>query len=314
MQRMAWVAGIVYCAFISLPTTYKSPQAPSTGSALAHATASGQQTDQLAHVLINVMDSAGNSTAAPAKNDLSLQIDGKNTDVEDVSSLNDSPLLFSILLDVSASTNGFSEKEFAAALKLYRALSERGNRGFLILFETQVHANDRPMTSDAVEQILQKLLATPRQGSTALYDAIGRAMEKEVGSMAAPGQFRRAVIVFTDGEDNVSRQSMDATLRGAQKAGVPVITVGLTRNWGESPTGRRMERETIETLSNDSGGFATFLDEQGNLVGPLPDILQGQCEVSFKTAGLGTKKSYSLKIKSVSKGVRILAPRQYFAR
>lgn len=79
------------------------------------------------------------------------------------------------------------------------------------------------------------------RGGTSIYDAVDIAV-KEV--MKAPAGYKRAIMLFTDGEDNTSKLNLADACRLAREKGVPVyaISYGVT------------DEEPLEKLTQRSGG------------------------------------------------------------
>lgn len=262
-----------------------------------------------AHVLILALDSLGQPVPTPAKDALRVQIGGEPVEIEEIRSLREEPLIFSMIVDESASTSLSAKRQTMAAIKLYRALSSGSNHGYLVLFNDNADASDHFLDAPAAEEKLMK--AKPR-GSTALYDAIAVACTKQLRSAAVPPGSRRAIFVFSDGGDNTSRQSLSQTVEAMQKEGIPVFSIKI-RVDTERPRDQKWELAVLRYLSEGTGGLVIVPDEHSDLVGLLPSLLEGQSLLTFKTAALKPKKSYELRIEANEKDVHILAQRKYIA-
>ncbi len=68
--------------------------------------------------------------------------------------------------------------------------------------------------------VKQAVLRTRAGGSTALFDAIS-----ETAREIATRSGKKALIVFTDGDDNASLLNARASIQRAKKTGVPVYTI-----------------------------------------------------------------------------------------
>jgi hypothetical protein len=170
------IRGLFFALFICLLVRDTSAQvAPQSGdfptqsSAAPTAVTSGQ-------VLFTVSDDSGNAVPAPAKDSLRLRIDKQPVEIEEIRSLKNSPLFFSVLLDISGSSKQFADQQIAAATRLFAGLSTGENHGYLILFKSEIATNDRFISTSSVEEILRRFPPRSRSGSTALYDAILHAL------------------------------------------------------------------------------------------------------------------------------------------
>jgi hypothetical protein len=75
------------------------------------------------HILLTVSDNTGNSASAPLRESVQLQIGGQPVEIREIRSLKDSPLFFSVLVDVSGSSKQFADQQIVATTKLFRDLS-----------------------------------------------------------------------------------------------------------------------------------------------------------------------------------------------
>src|SRR5581483_3481939 len=96
-------------------------------------------------------------------------------------------------------------------------------------------------------------------GSTALYDVILRGVEM-LGRQ--PG--RKAMIVFTDGEDQGSHATISEVERRLQSSDMTLYMIGQGRGVTMEPLKRIMER-----LANPTGGRALFTESFGDLLDEL---------------------------------------------
>ncbi len=65
------------------------------------------------------------------------------------------------------------------------------------------------------------VMRTRASGGTALFDALTRPLRSQIGTRAG----KKAVIVFTDGDDNASVLNSQRTTALAKKSGIPLFTV-----------------------------------------------------------------------------------------
>ena len=158
----------------------------------------------------------------------------------------DLPLRIGILIDSSNSVRGRFKFEQEAAIEFIRSvLREEADRAFLVSFDTRAELVV-DFTNDAEELALgvRRLRAG---GGTALYDAIYFACRDKLPEDWPPEQFRRALVVLGDGEDNQSTVTRDMALEMAHKAEAVIYTISTNRS-GKQFVGdkvlRRYARET----------------------------------------------------------------------
>lgn len=101
-------------------------------------------------------------------------------------------------------------------------------------------------------------------GGTALYDVLVRSLE-----MLSRQPGRRALVVFSDGDDQSSQASYEHVERVIREGDATVFMVGLGR-------GSKIEalKERMEQLALASGGRALFVDRSDRLDQPFAEIVE----------------------------------------
>ncbi len=154
------------------------------------------------------------------------------------------PLDVALAIDISDSMKGIigDVKEGARALM---ARLKPGDRASLIAFNDRVFVMTRQETDQAKEARGHRTALAARR--TALFDAI-------VSSVAQLGQeiSRRAVIVFTDGNDQHSRATLDGIELRLAESDVAVYLL----TYGRGPADRARRRR-LEQLAASTGGART---------------------------------------------------------
>jgi Ca-activated chloride channel homolog len=114
-------------------------------------------------------------------------------------------------------------------------------------------------------------------GSTALYDVLLRGVE-----MLGRQTGRKALVVFTDGEDQGSHATLSDVERRLQSSDVTLYMIGQGRGVTMEPLRRIMER-----LSTPTGGRALFtenIDELHNAFADLLDELSNQYLLGYQSS------------------------------
>lgn len=158
------------------------------------------------------------------------------------------PISLALVIDVSPSAQGQPlENAKEAANNLLDQLNEE-DRIALISVRTEVsvdinqldpdHEVDFTTDRNAVRNVVDFLQLAP--DNTALYDAMLKAVNLTVNENVA----NRAIILMTDGFDNVSRVSTpDDPIIEANRSGIPIFTIGL----GEPRDNGYLERVAVRT-------------------------------------------------------------------
>jgi Ca-activated chloride channel family protein len=149
-----------------------------------------------------------------------------------------------------------------------------------------------------------------RQGQTAVIDAIYLAVKHTAEYKGGPSQRRRAVVLFTDGEDRNSYYRDDQLVKLLRENDVQVFVVGIVYLL-DKQRGliRKSPREAAEGLLNriaeQSGGRAFFPRKIQELSGVMAEIahdLHFQYLIEFeRQAKLGEKGFRKVKVKIASR-------------
>ncbi len=169
---------------------------------------------------------------------------------QELSFFNDSrtPVTVVVLLDSSASVRSDMRSVQKAANRFIDKLA-RDDRALIGFFHEQVVFGPR-FTGDMKEHSAMIKRMRP-QRSTHLYDALVEAFAK---LEAVPD--RRALLVFSDGEDHGSRTSMQGALEAARRSHASVYAVGLV-GWS-AENGMHTNQRLMEEITRSTGGRAFF--------------------------------------------------------
>jgi VWFA-related protein len=215
-------------------------------------------------VTVTVTDDEGKYVSAIPKNAFSVFEDDRPQSIGNFSS-EDVPLDLVVAVDISGSMTPVMPKLKTAVKEFLRAVPSR-DRVTLLGFNDNIFALTRG-TTDPEERARAVDRLAP-WGATALYDVIVRGLGM-LGRQAG----RRALIVFTDGEDQGSHVSLDDVERRLQASDVTLYMIGQGRGVTHgylktvmdrlvTPTGGRVfSTDRIEALQ---GAFADLLEELSN--------------------------------------------------
>ncbi|MBZ5681980.1 MAG: VWA domain-containing protein [Acidobacteriia bacterium] len=208
----------------------------------------------------------------------------------------DVPVAMGIVIDNSGSMRDKREKINQAVLNLIRAGNPQDEM-FVVNF-SQDYYLDQDFTSDA--KLLQVALHQgPMRGSTALYDAI-------VASAAHlknnPRLEKKVLLVITDGQDNMSQETLQEASRRLQQANGPTLyAVGLLGGGLLGPG-----REALQRLADGTGGVAYFpetLDQVDNITKTVAHDIRSQYTIAYKPQNQNVKPEYqSLRVEARAPG------------
>jgi Ca-activated chloride channel family protein len=158
------------------------------------------------------------------------------------------PLTVLLLLDSSASVRSNLIPVQKAAHRFIAKLP-RGDRARIGFFHDRVVFGPR-FTDDMKEHSAMIKRMQP-QRSTHLYDALVEALE-----MLERVPDRKALVIFSDGDDEGSQTSKEAALEAARRSHVSVYSVGLL-GWS-TEDGMYTNEGWLEEIARFTGGMAFF--------------------------------------------------------
>ena len=165
----------------------------------------------------------------------------------------DLPLQVGLLIDASNSIRDrFQFEKDAASEFLYEIIRPKADRAFVLAFDEQWDVT-QDFTGD-IDKLRTGVRVIKAGGGTAMWDAIYFACRDKLMKEQASGAVRRAIILISDGEDNLSRVFRQEAIDMAQRAEVIIYTISTSL----------VERHTrgdddLKALAEATGGRAFFL-------------------------------------------------------
>lgn len=186
----------------------------------------------------------------------------------------DVPVAIGIVIDNSGSMRDKRTKVNQAVVNLIRA-SNPQDQVFVVNF-SQTPYLDQDFTSD-VNLLQTALHQVSTRGSTALYDAV---VASDFHLRNNQRLDKKVLLVITDGQDNMSRETLQDALRKLQSSkGATLYAIGLT-NQGMTRSGR----DALQDLAASTGGAAYFpksLDEVDSITRMIAHDIRSQYTLTY---------------------------------
>ncbi len=175
--------------------------------------------------------------------------------------VDDTPLVGTILLDVSASMEERLAESVKAAADFFQQVITERDELSIVTFNDRPHLAS-PFTRDRIE-FAKGLMGLRAERGTALYDSLIFTLYHLNG---LPGQ--RAVLLLSDGVDEHSRYDLDDALEYARRSEAAIYAIGLAlpKKAKESP------KKVLEQLALETGGRAFFVENTGELAAVYDQI------------------------------------------
>ncbi|MGC1646917.1 MAG: VWA domain-containing protein [Candidatus Sulfotelmatobacter sp.] len=231
------------------------------------------------HLIFTVTDKQGHYIKDLKKSDFKILDDKKPPEeILSFASETDLPLQVGLLIDASESvTSRFKFEQDAAIAFLKQTIRPKYDQAFVIGFDltpkvTQDFTGDTEKLSAGIRALRPGTL-------TAMYDALVYACQEKLLKQPQAGPVRRAIILLSDGNDNVSSVTREKAVEMAQQTEVSVYAIST------NPKGRG--NKNLERIAEATGGRSfvpSQISEVGNAFAAIQEELRSQYAVSYKPA------------------------------
>jgi VWFA-related protein len=201
------------------------------------------------------------ATLSPA--DITVLEDGQPVPRFELRTASDLGLRVAIVIDLSDSTRRTWTTVRAALSRSMRDVMRPDDELLVMMFNSSIEVERRV----AHPADLEAVLGDPGGGGlTALYDAIYQACGRRV--FAADGEpHRSAMILFSDGEDDLSLHGLGDAIARAERAGVAIYTIAT-----HSPKKKTNGDAVLHKLAETTGGRDFIVKDQAQLETALSEI------------------------------------------
>ena len=258
-------------------------------------------------VQLAVTDRGGRAVTRLAREDLQVFDNGKPATITDLRREYDLPLRLALVFDWCDSMQKQLGFERRAALDFLRAvLRPNIDQATVVGFRYRVEVT-QGLTADtrSLENGIRPVAGVPL---SSVYDALIAATD-ELRRADPFLPHRRAIVLLSDGEDNVSAHGMADVIQAAERANITIYTI-TPRHRGRSD-GNRM----LVKLAQATGGRAFFIpaSRKKAAFAIIEQDLRLGYAVYFKASPAGGDRFRSLEVKAKDRNLQVLAPHSYYA-
>src|SRR5437764_517951 len=193
----------------------------------------------------------------------------------------DLPLQVGLLIDASNSVRDRFKFEQESAIEfLNQTIRRRYDQAMVIGFDATPEVTQD--FTDDTEKLGHGVRELRPGGGTALYDALYYACRDKLLKEPKGGPTRRAIILLSDGDDNLSHVTREEAIEMAQRAEAIVYTISTNVSGTKNPGDKVLER-----IADATGGRPFFpfqLRDVANAFAEIQDELRSQYAVSYKPA------------------------------
>jgi Ca-activated chloride channel homolog len=265
------------------------------------------------NVVFTVTDKHGRHITDLKQNDFRVIDDNKPPEeVRSFHSETNLPLQVGLLIDASNSVRDRFKFEQESAIEfLNQTVRPRYDHAFVVGFDATPEVTQD--FTDNTELLARGVHELRPGGGTALYDALYYACRDKLLKSPHNLQTRRAIILLSDGDDNLSHVTREEAIEMAQRAEAIVYTIS-TNVSGTKGSGDKV----LERIADATGGRAFFpfqIRDVANAFAEIQTELRSQYAISYKPADFKSDGRYRT-IEIVAndrKNFRVRSRRGYYA-
>jgi Ca-activated chloride channel family protein len=259
------------------------------------------------HLNASVIDSTGRAVQGLPQDAFHVYEDGTPEKIVAFKQ-EDLPISLGILIDSSGSMYDKRAAVDAASLNLVK-LSNPKDEAFLVDFSSEAYI-DQDFTN-SIAKLQQGLSYIKSSGGTALYDAV--IASADYLSKNAK-RSKQVLLIVTDGDDNASSATLEATIRRVQNLDGPAIyCIGLLFGDDVSHSESKHSREVLTELANQTGGVAFFpksLKDVDGLAQEVAEDIRSQYTIEYHSSKPPTDPGYrTIHVEAKEKGYKGLEVR-----
>jgi Ca-activated chloride channel family protein len=209
-------------------------------------------------------DAQGKLVENVTADDIELYEDAVPQRIKSFARSTDLPMTLGLIIDVSGSQDHFGKKHKKDLEVFLKEILRPQDRVFLLCFGNHLRLiSDFTNSPDQILENYQKFdddkghfpelgPKEDRDLGTAFYDSIFYSVTEKLGQ--AEGS--KAILMFSDGEDNSSSHNMMAAIETAQAANVPIYCIRYTETKHGNLTARnRYGISVMERIAKETGGL-----------------------------------------------------------
>ena len=288
----------------------------------------------LVNVAFSVRDGRGALVDGLSKEDVEVYEDAVPQEISFFARSTDVPLTLGLIVDVSGSQDHFSKQhEHDLEVFLKEALGPK-DRAFLVTFANHIRLisdfspsgpeiferlngyKERGKGKDKKKRPEFSELGPPegRDLGTAFYDSIYYSVTEKL----ARENGRRALLVFSDGEDNSSSHDMMTTIEKAQGENVLVYAIRYTeKEHGKLTARNKYGTSVMDRIAKETGGahIDAATTDPHSYFQQIAEELRTSYELAYYPTNSGTDETFrKIVIRPKQAGLRVRTKTGYFSK
>jgi Ca-activated chloride channel family protein len=281
----------------------------------------------LVSVAFSVRDGHGAPVDNLTKDDLEIFEDAIPQKIAFFARSLDLPLTLGLIVDASGSQDHFSKQHQHDLEVFLKEVLGPKDRAFLICFGNHIRvvsdfSNDSSQLIEGLKRFEKKDRGFPELGpneerelGTAFYDSIFYSVTEKLNG-AENG--RRALLIFSDGEDNSSSHDMMTTIETAQTANVPLFAIRYTEKaHGQLTARNKYGISVMGRIAKETGGEEFDAEEMDphNYFRLIGEELRTSYDLAYYPSEPAVDDTFrKIKINAKQAGLTVRSKTGYFPR
>jgi len=266
----------------------------------------------LVNLSFSVRDKKGQLITDLAQGNFKIYENNKLQEISNFGRETDLPITVALVIDTSTSIRDKFKYEQEAAIDFFHTtLRRKKDKGLLLSFDSNVELlHDFTDDPDALTKAVRALKPG---GGTRMFDAILQVCQEklkaEVGS-------RKILILISDGDDNLSSESLESALEMAQRADVAIFAISTNSSAFFGMSSPKNDK-VLKRLADETGGRAFFplkIDELAQSFQDITQELRSQYSLAYRSNNPNRDGAFrSIKIDMDRRDLRVKARKGYYA-
>ena len=262
-------------------------------------------------VIFTVTDRHGRYIKDLKRGEFRVVDDQRPAEVRSFRSETDLPLQVGLLVDASNSVRDRFKFEQEAAIEFLNAIIRPNfDKAFVVGFDATPEVTQD--FTDSTEGLSNGVRMLRAGGGTAMYDALYFACRDKLLKQEQTTPVRRAIILLSDGEDNLSHVTREEAIDMAARAEVIVYTIS-TNISGMKGKGDKV----LERIAEATGGRAFFpfqMRDVSDAFLSIQEELRSQYAMAYRPANFTADGRYrTIEILAQDRGLKVRTRKGYYA-
>jgi Ca-activated chloride channel family protein len=282
----------------------------------------------LVTLTFSARNTAGHFVDQLGKDDFSVYEDGAEQKISIFSRESELPLTLGLVVDVSSSQDKFLQQHLKDIHIFLSSILRPQDQAFAVCFGDHLRlvsdlSSDPAQIADGLARFQKGERGFPelepddtRSGGSAVYDAVFASVTKK---LAANAGHRKALILFTDGEENSSAHDEIDTIAAAQGADTLIYAVRYTQQnkHHQLTAGNRHGMASLHHMAEQTGGsdFDALHTDLPQTFQQIGDELRSVYSIGYYSTNKTPDNTFrKVVVEAHAPGVTIRAKSGYYAK